>query len=333
MKPVVRIRYVNFFGGFDDEKCRTHVLMDLCDEFTFVFCEVPDILLVGCYGQEPIARSNAVKVGYYTENLPPDLLNFDYFFGCEYSAIIDHPKYRKRVFGPLNPGLFDGCKNPELALRRKTQFCNFIYSNRVPFRERFFRQVSRYRDVRAPGKSMNNCSDLSARTRKDWQEDKLGYLSRFKFTISFENSRRAGYATEKLFDAFSADSVPVYWGDPAIDTLVNLDAMIFVDGDWERDLLPWLRLPEKRVPYRPYFREPSLSNKLCGRSNDLIQWFRERVPYTKGFAAAIDEMLMLERDDNAYMRKLAQPRVKRSVLKIREEYFDFWRAIIGRAIA
>lgn len=56
MKPTVKIRFVNFFEGFDEDRCRSHVLMDLCDEFDFVFCDDPDILLVGCYGQDEISR-------------------------------------------------------------------------------------------------------------------------------------------------------------------------------------------------------------------------------------------------------------------------------------
>ena len=88
---------------------------------------------------------------------------------------------------------------------------------------------------------MNNCSDLSTRTSKDWQKEKLDYLRAFKFSIAFENSRRIGYVTEKLYDAFLADTIPVYWGDPNLEAIVNRDAVVYVDGDWERDVLPWLR--------------------------------------------------------------------------------------------
>jgi alpha(1,3/1,4) fucosyltransferase len=331
MKPVVKIRYVNFFDGFDDDRCRSHVLMDLCNEFDFVFCKTPDILLVGCYDREVVPATDALKVGYYTENLAADLTNFDYFFGCEYSDVISDPKYCKRVYGPLQADLLEGCPNVELALSSKTRFCNFIYSHRVPYRERFFKELTRYRTVSAPGLSMNNCSDLSARSSKDWQKEKIDYLRSFKFTVAFENSRRIGYATEKLYDAFRADTVPVYWGDPGLDSIVNRDALIVVDGDWDRDVLPWLRLPEKRAPFKPYSREPFLLNKLCGRCNDLTDWLRARIPYNKGFASAIEQIVALDRDDNAYKEKLSQPRLKRQVLKMREEYSEFWRKIIKHA--
>src|SRR5580693_5227912 len=108
MNPIVRIQYVNFFEGFDDDRCRSQVLMDLCSEFDFLFCETPDILLVGCYSQEALPLCDAIKVGYYTENLPPDLDHFDYFFGCEYSEVIGRPNYCKKIYGPPHSTLFDG---------------------------------------------------------------------------------------------------------------------------------------------------------------------------------------------------------------------------------
>jgi hypothetical protein len=332
MRPVVKIRYINFFDGFSDDRCRSHVLMDLCDEFDFVFCDTPDILLVGCYGQQPISTVNAVKVGYYTENLAPDLVNFDFFFGCEYSHHINNPRYCKRIYGPLQSDLLAGCQDAALALRSKTRFCNFIYSTRVPHRERFFKALNRYRTISAPGNSMRNCSDLSGRTNENWQEEKLRYLRSFKFTVAFENSRRIGYVTEKLYDAFRADTVPVYWGDPCLDMIVNREAVVVVDGDQNSGVLPSLRFPEKREPFRPFFREPFLLNKVCGRGNDLIDWLRARVPYNKGFSTSIEEVIALDRDDDAYMRKLSQPRLKQYVRTIREEYLDFWRKIIRHAL-
>lgn len=333
MKPVVRIRFCNFFSGFNEALCRSHVLMELADDFEFVFEGEPDVLIVNCYGQTRIGETKAIKVGYYTENMAPDLVNFDYFFGCEYSPLIGHPRYCKRVYGPLGVYTFDGSPDPEAVLAEKTQFCNFIYSHRVRHRERFFRALSAYRPVRAPGQSMNNCSDLAARSALDWHAAKRAYLKQFKFTVAFENSRRAGYATEKLFDALAADTVPIYWGDPAVETIVNKDAVVSVEGDWEREVLPWLHLPETREPFLPLTRTPKLTNKLAGRVNDLAAWLRTRLPYTKGFAAAIDEIRHLDNDDEAYCRKLAQPRVKRDeIIRIRNEYLAFWRKIIGHAL-
>jgi hypothetical protein len=308
--------------------------MDLAEEFEFIFEGEPDILLVNCYGQRAVDETDAIKVGYYTENIAPDLINFDYFFGCEYTPLIGSPLYCKRVYGPLTVHTFDGCADPKAVLAEKTEFCNFIYSHRVGHRERFYRELSSYRPIRAPGGSMNNCSDLAARADQDWHAAKRAYLRKFKFTIAFENSRRAGYATEKLFDAFAADTVPIYWGDPALDMIVNRDAVVWVDGDWERDVVPWLHLPETREQFRPYSRTRTLPNKLAGRFNDFVARLRDKLPYSQGFAAAIEKIRHLDNDDQAYCRKLAQPRAKRNeIASIRKNYFAFWRKIVAEALS
>ena len=45
---------------------------------------------------------------------------------------------------------------------------------------------------------------------------KLSLLARYKFTLAFENSRAAGYVTEKLFQPLIAGSLPIYWGAPDV---------------------------------------------------------------------------------------------------------------------
>jgi hypothetical protein len=52
-------------------------------------------------------------------------------------------------------------------------------------------------------------------------------LSRYKFTIAFENTAYPGYVTEKVIDAIMAASVPVYLGAP--DITEQLPAEAFID--------------------------------------------------------------------------------------------------------
>lgn len=47
-------------------------------------------------------------------------------------------------------------------------------------------------------------------------EDKVETLSNYKFTICFENAVFEGYITEKIFDCFYANSIPIYYGAPDI---------------------------------------------------------------------------------------------------------------------
>jgi len=59
-------------------------------------------------------------------------------------------------------------------------------------------------------------------------DNKHELLSRYKFTIAFENTAYPGYVTEKVIDAIVAASVPVYLGAP--DIVEQLPAETFIDA-------------------------------------------------------------------------------------------------------
>jgi len=62
---------------------------------------------------------------------------------------------------------------------------------------------------------------------KDQVADKISVLSKYKFSICFENMQGInGYVTEKIFDSFKAHCVPVYLGAKNIDQLVSPNTFI-----------------------------------------------------------------------------------------------------------
>lgn len=57
--------------------------------------------------------------------------------------------------------------------------------------------------------------------------DKMGTLSKYRFSISYENlSHEKGYITEKIFDSFAARIVPIYWGAENIDDYIAPETFI-----------------------------------------------------------------------------------------------------------
>ncbi len=59
-------------------------------------------------------------------------------------------------------------------------------------------------------------------------EDKYETMSRYRFSISFENTKESpGYISEKIFDSLSTGTVPVYFGAPNITDYVP--AACFID--------------------------------------------------------------------------------------------------------
>lgn len=57
-------------------------------------------------------------------------------------------------------------------------------------------------------------------------EDKCKIISNYKFNICFENVAYPGYITEKIFDAFLAKTIPVYFGAPDISNFIPLNSYI-----------------------------------------------------------------------------------------------------------
>lgn len=57
--------------------------------------------------------------------------------------------------------------------------------------------------------------------------DKQEILKKSRFSIVYENIRGVkGYITEKIFDAFVAGNIPIYWGAPDINDYVPKDCFI-----------------------------------------------------------------------------------------------------------
>ena len=79
--------------------------------------------------------------------------------------------------------------------------------------------------VDCAGKWENNTEDLWNK----YNNDKIEYLKQFKFNICPENINTKNYVSEKLFEAFVADTIPIYYGsdnDPE-PGLINKDAVVF----------------------------------------------------------------------------------------------------------
>lgn len=57
-------------------------------------------------------------------------------------------------------------------------------------------------------------------------DDKSQGLLPYRFSIVIENTQEPGYFTEKLIDCLLCKTVPIYWGDPNIDSVFDRRGMI-----------------------------------------------------------------------------------------------------------
>lgn len=217
-------------------------------------CEEPDYVIDGGQSFEHV-KYDAVKILINSENEVPDFNVYDYAIG---SAVMEFGDRYMRMpwcaFSPYYRNLHEvSSKSPEKLLARK--FCSFVVSNAEfgdPLRVKFFHELSKYKKVDSGGRFMNNIGGPI--------KDKNMFCSEYKFNIAFENSSCLGYVTEKIVDAYHANSVPIYYGNPDVVSDFREDSMVYVKGeeDFERAISEVIRLDKDDDAYLKAVNTPPL---------------------------------------------------------------------------
>ena len=124
-------------------------------------------------------------------------------------------------------------------------------------RIKIMNELIKHGRVVSAGKFNNNCGKIIGTT---WN-DKLNFLKTTIFNICPENSSRIGYCTEKLFHAFEAGCIPLYWGNdfPEKD-LIEKASYIFVN--MENDAIRKQQIEhavkhQKEIIQKPIFKKQS----------------------------------------------------------------------------
>ena len=125
-------------------------------------------------------------------------------------------------------------------------------------RELVYNGVKDILDVKLAGQWRNNTRELW----DDFGNDKEAYLRTFKFNICAENNNTKDYVTEKIFDAFIADCIPLYYGalnDPE-PGLINREAVIFwnKEGNNAENREKIRELKNNESFYREFISRPKL---------------------------------------------------------------------------
>ena len=125
-------------------------------------------------------------------------------------------------------------------------------------RELVYNGIKDILDVKLAGQWRNNTRELW----DDFGNDKEAYLRTFKFNICAENNNTKDYVTEKIFDAFIAGCIPLYYGalnDPE-PGLINRDAVIFwnKEGKNAENREKVLELKNNESFYQEFMSRPKL---------------------------------------------------------------------------
>lgn len=193
----------------------------LRERYEVVISDTPDYVFADAYPssmQREYDDDNVIYVQIIGEAVAPNFTLFDYAVGFDALAFGDRYIQAAHLLYSLDRLKEKAAESDTQSAKRG--FCSFIVSNAdAQDRIRFYHALSAYKSVASGGRYLNTIGRPVA--------DKLMFLKQYKFNIAFENCLYPGYTTEKIYDAFTAGSIPIYWGNPDIsDYGVNPEAFI-----------------------------------------------------------------------------------------------------------
>ena len=221
----------------------------------------PDFILYDVFGCQHAQKqyNKSVKIALYSENIIPDFSEADYSLGQAHITYLDrYFKYPSFIYS-LNLFKKYSVRNIESFAKNKlkTKFCGAVisnYHNFTLFRLEFIKKLNEYKTVDMGGTYGNN---IGKRVN-----DKIEFLSSYKFSISMENSNGDGYISEKIVDSFIAGTIPIYYGDYLIDEYINPKVYILIKGDNDiQDKIEYIKkIDNDNRLYRSILKEKILVN-------------------------------------------------------------------------
>lgn len=244
-KPTLIVKHINQWRNFSIENL--DMLYDLLSEkYQLVNKQNSDnydLIIDGPFGKEEIRNKKAIKIFYTAEAIKPVTENYDLAIGFNYDSSHNYIRI------PVNYMIdYSGGRSMNVTNSRgkcdlnKPYFACYLVSNgreqynAVALRDRLFYRLSLYKRVESGGAHLNNRGELVA---KDKTKE---FLSKCKFIISYENQSFPGYITEKVFQAYDAGSIPIYYSDQEAVKDINKKSIIFApDFATETDLVEYIK--------------------------------------------------------------------------------------------
>jgi len=227
--------------------------------------ENPDILFCSCLGNKNVTNLKAkCKIFFYGENLNnfPNYNNEKYLYST-YDLILGfkYTNLNKKILRfPLwlafykfydiktdnNILNFIETQYKTNILKKKKIFASIVSCHdRGGQRIKIIKELEKYEKVISPGRFYNNTNKIGPS-----KIDKINYISNSFYNICPENSKGEGYFTEKIFQAFEAGTIPIYWAiDLPEKDIINTNKYCFCNienkEDMSKSIEDVVKFPEK----------------------------------------------------------------------------------------
>jgi hypothetical protein len=163
-----------------------------------------------------------------------------------------------------------------IPFEKKAKFISVFISNcGSRRRNEYLQTLFHYLQVDSYGRCFRNISLGISLTLKptDRYLRKHILLRQYKCVLTFENTQEWDYVTEKVYHAFDAGTLPVYWGAPNYQQFIPLKSVINVDDFKSPRELAFhvIKLNSNRTAYNEYME---------WRNGDIGQPFHRLLQYS-----------------------------------------------------
>lgn len=263
-KKLVKINFSGTYPNFKPEYNRIYQVLK--KYYDVQITEDADYVLCDIFGEPyDYCQYPQVRIMYNGENYIPDFNLVDYAVSRYPLQLQDRNFYLPGCSSPIGHWHAFSTKDrnySEQILKEKIYFANFISSHESEYglRGGFFKELSKYKRIESPGTYLNNMPN--GETVKWTNTSKTGFQRKCKFTLCFESTKHEGFITEKITDAFYADTIPVYYGSSNVTDIFNKNAFINCsDYDSFDDVIAKIiELDNDDQKYLEMLRQPILVN-------------------------------------------------------------------------
>lgn len=233
MKKKLKVFFTDFWVNFNIED--NPFLNDIKELYDIEITDNnPDFLFYSLFGYKH-NYFKCTRILYSGEYEKPNFNECDYclsfFPSSKDKKIFRYPHYY--LYGDMTKLL----QKPSIddILKKKTKFCNFIFSNPdCKKRNVFFKKLSKYKKVDSAGRFMNNIGSFIGMD----VNDKYNFMDAYKFTIAFENREADYYTSEKVYEAMRVNSIPIYWGNKYVNLDFNTESFLnYYDYNNDEELI------------------------------------------------------------------------------------------------
>jgi len=266
MKKKIKIKCVGFWPWFTEEG---NYILDLIKEnFDLEICEnkeKADYIFCCCgfgYPYEYVKYPQP-RIMFSGENYVPDFNLIDYGVSVYPIEFLDRHVYLPGFMGHKDYFELPNFRNvTKKILKEKIYFANLITGDDDinHMRSKLFYKLSEYKRVESCGKYLNN---MENGFRVEYGKTKIPFQEKTKFTICVNSTNQEGFITEKIFDAFKSNTIPIYFGSSTVKDIFNDKAYINCsDYDNLDDVLERVKeLDMDDEKYIAMLREPIFKNE------------------------------------------------------------------------